>query len=186
MSFSKQTWTISYSELNDSILSFDLEIIDLAKKCKDPSWRMFPRPFGPFCLVVANNTTPLSRNTAASACKSKWGIGLTALNSIAERNYVLEAGKIAMGKHSAYKYSSMWLNGALKVACEFVGSEKTSGCAGMKAYDYIGDQITSFEAYQFAPGTPNYTTIDGSPQACLQLMMAQSETSNNGLVKNAV
>ncbi|EFP08102.1 hypothetical protein CRE_02707 [Caenorhabditis remanei] len=195
-----QTWTISH-----------------AKKCKESSWRIFPRPFGPFCIgvrsrnhvrflfsihfQVANNTTPLSRNSAASACKSKWNIGLTALNSIAERNYVLgivaltdfktmcyllESAREIIGKHSAYKYTSIWLNGALRADCDFVGSQNTAECSGMKAYEYIGDLITSLEAYKFAPGTPNYTKIEGSSQSCLQLMSSQSETTDNGLVKNAV
>ena len=42
------------------------------------------------------------------------------------------------------------------------------------------------EAYNFALGTPNYTKIEGSSQSCLQLMLSQSETTDNGLVKNAV
>ncbi|CAL2040658.1 unnamed protein product [Caenorhabditis brenneri] len=167
-------------------LSSDVVTIKYTKTCKVASWRMFPRPFGPFCLVVANNTTPISRSTAANACTSKWGIGLTALNSIAERNYVIETGRALMGKHSEYKYSSIWLNGALRADCNFVGSEKTTECAGMKAFEYIGSSITSFEAYQFAAGSPNYTKIGTSSQSCLQLMVSQSETENNGLVRNAV
>ncbi|EFP04881.1 hypothetical protein CRE_29946 [Caenorhabditis remanei] len=137
-------------------------------------------------VQVTNNTTPLSRNSAASACKSKWNIGLTALNSIAERNYVLESAREIVGKHPAYKYTSIWLNGALRADCDFVGSQNTAECSGMKAYEYIGDLITSLEAYKFAPGTPNYTKIEGSSQSCLQLMSSQSETKDNGLVKNSV
>ncbi|KAF1757859.1 hypothetical protein GCK72_014316 [Caenorhabditis remanei] len=139
-----------------------------------------------FSGQVTNNTTPLSRNSAASACKSKWNIGLTALNSIAERNYVLESAREIVGKHPAYKYTSIWLNGALRADCDFVGSQNTAECSGMKAYEYIGDLITSLEAYKFAPGTPNYTKIEGSSQSCLQLMSSQSETKDNGLVKNSV
>ncbi|CCD68675.1 PAN-3 domain-containing protein [Caenorhabditis elegans] len=160
--YSAPTWTISYD-----------------KNCLNTDFRMFPRPVGAFYLAVLPSVGNKIKST--SFCKNlSSSLDIAGMQSKKEFDYVLKTAKFITGYTPDYQYTTVWLSGTMRSACQT--SPIPSGCDGLNAFSGFPYQ-DNFDVYQFAPGYP-YIAKTSAPRS-LQLLYAQTESELEGKVSDA-
>ncbi|CCD68674.1 PAN-3 domain-containing protein [Caenorhabditis elegans] len=163
LTFSDPSWTITYE-----------------KSCVNSTFRMFPRPTGPFCLDVLWSVG--NRVKSSTYCKDLGeGLDLAGMQTKKEFDYVLKTAKTKSYYNTNYKYSTVWLSGIMRSACQT--SPVPSGCDGIKAFSGFSYQ-DNFDVYKFAPGYPKIPS-SASPRS-MQLLISQSESAFEGMIGDAL